>query len=480
MSVLKTFFKDTVIYGLAIVLPRLINFLLVRLHTDVLPNEGYSENTEFYVVAAFFNVILTYGMETSFFRFFSKNKDKDRVLSTAIITIVVSTFIFGILLFLFRVPISEALRINTDFYSLLVGITLIDTLIVIPFAYLRVTGRPIKFASIKLINVFIMVLLNVLLLSTTYGSEGLRSLFNVENNVEYIFIANLIASAFVLILVLPYFFKAKLNFEFKVLKQFLSYGWPIMIAGLAFVINENLDKWLLPQLEGEFVNGAYSACYKLAVFMTLFIQAFRMGAEPFFFNHSVKENATQTYATILKYFTIVGALGLMFVVIYIDLLRPIFIKKESYLLALDIVPIVLLANLCLGIYHNLSIWYKLTDRTRFGMYISLTGAAITIGFNIMFIPKIGFMACAYATLIAYSLMMLISYVLGRKYYPVPYDLSRIAIYLIVSTSLSFITYYHLDRNILLGTVFLLLFVVIVAFLERKELKLILKKNRISN
>lgn len=475
MGVLKTFFKDTVIYGLAIVLPRLINFLLVRLHTDVLPNEGYSENTEFYVVAAFFNVILTYGMETSFFRFFSKNKDKDGVLSTAMITIVVSTFIFGILLFLFRVPISETLRINTDFYSLLVGITLIDTLIVIPFAYLRVTGRPIKFASIKLINVLIIVLLNVLLLSTTYGSEGFRALFNVQNTVEYIFIANLIASAVVLILVLPYFFKAKLNFEPKVLKQLLNYGWPIMIAGLAFVINENLDKWLLPQIEGEFINGAYSACYKLAVFMTLFIQAFRMGAEPFFFNHSDKENATQNYAIILKYFTIVGALGLMIVVIYIDLLRPIFIKKESYLLALDIVPIVLLANLCLGIYHNLSIWYKLTDRTRFGMYISLIGAAITIGFNIVFIPKIGFMACAYATLIAYSLMMLLSYGLGRKYYPVPYDVSRIAIYLLISTAFSFITYYHLDRNMLLGTVFLLLFVAIITFLERKELKLILKK-----
>ena len=328
MGVLKTFFKDTFIYGLAIVLPRLINFLLVRLHTDVLPNESYSENTEFYVVAAFFNVILTYGMETSFFRFFSKNKDKDSVLSTAIITIITSTFVFGILLFLFRIPISEALRINTDFYSLLVGITLIDTLIVIPFAYLRVTGRPIKFASIKLVNVLIMVLLNVLLLSTTYGSETLKGLFNVENEVEYIFIANLIASAVVLILVLPYFFKAKLNFDPNVLKQLLSYGWPIMIAGFAFVINENLDKWLLPQTEGEFINGAYSACYKLAVFMTLFIQAFRMGAEPFFFNHSDKKNATQTYATILKYFTIVGALGLMIVVIYIDLLRPIFIKKE--------------------------------------------------------------------------------------------------------------------------------------------------------
>ncbi|WP_040252974.1 lipopolysaccharide biosynthesis protein [Psychroserpens mesophilus] len=475
MSVLKTFFKDTVIYGLAIVLPRLINFLLVRLHTDVLPNEGYSENTEFYVVAAFFNVILTYGMETSFFRFFSKNKDKDSVLSTAMITIVVSTFIFGILLFLFRVPISEALRINTDFYSLLVGITLLDTLIVIPFAYLRVTGRPVKFAAIKLINVLIIVLLNVLLLSTTYGSDRLKSLFTVENNVEYIFIANLIASAVVLILVLPYFFKAKLNFEAKILKQLLNYGWPIMIAGLAFVINENLDKWLLPQIEGEFVNGAYSACYKLAVFMTLFIQAFRMGAEPFFFNHSEKENATQTYATILKYFTIVGALGLMIVVIYIDLLRPIFIKKESYLLALNIVPIVLLANLCLGIYHNLSIWYKLTDRTRFGMYISLIGATITIVFNIVFIPEIGFMACAYATLIAYGLMMLISYILGRKYYPVPYQVNRIALYLFVSTVLSFITYYHFDRNMLLGTVFLLLFVVLVAFLERKELKLLTQK-----
>ncbi len=448
----------------------------MRLHTDVLPNEGYSENTEFYVVAAFFNVILTYGMETSFFRFFSKNKDKNKVLSTAMITIVLSTFIFGALLLLFRIPISETLRINTDFYTLLVGITLIDTLIVIPFAYLRVTGKPIKFALIKLLNVLVIVALNVLLLSKAYGSERLRQLFNVDNNVEYIFIANLIASAVVLVLVLPYFFKAKLQFDTHILKQLLNYGWPIMVAGLAFVINENLDKWLLPEMEGEFVNGAYSACYKLAVFMTLFIQAFRMGAEPFFFNHSDKENATQTYATILKYFTIVGALGLMIVVIYIDVLRPVFIKKESYLLALDIVPIVLLANLCLGIYHNLSIWYKLTDRTRFGMYISIVGAAITIAFNLIFIHKIGFMACAYATLIAYGLMMLISYALGQKYYPVPYDINRIGIYLLLSAGLSFITYYYFDRDILIGTVFLLFYIALIAFLEKKELQLLLKRS----
>ena len=477
MSVLQKFFKDTVIYGLAIVLPRLINFLLVRLHTDVLPNEGYSENTEFYIVAAFFNVVLTYGLETSFFRFFSKQQEKDKVLSTSLISIITTTFVFGIVLFVFRDAISKTLRINTDFYNLLVSITLIDTMVVIPFAYLRVTGRPIKFALLKLINVLIIVVLNILLLSITYGSESLRGLFNVSNPVEYIFIANLIASGFILLMVLPYMFKTKFIFDTSIFKQLINYGLPIMVAGLAFVINENLDKWLLPSYdyEGEYINGAYSACYKLAVFMTLFIQAFRMGAEPFFFNHSDKANAKETYATILKYFTIVGTLGLIIVTVYIDVLRPIFIKKESYLLALDIVPIVLLANLCLGIYHNLSIWYKLTDKTRYGMYISLIGAVITIGFNVVFIPKLGFMACAYATLLAYGLMMLISLGLGRMHYPVPYDFKRIAMYLLCGTLISFLSYYQFDRDILIGTVFLCAFVIAVVLLEKKDLKRILKK-----
>ena len=475
MSVLQKFFKDTVIYGLAIVLPRLINFLLVRLHTDVLPNEGYSENTEFYIVAAFFNVVLTYGLETSFFRFFSKQKEKDKVLSTSLISIITTTFVFGIVLFVFRDAISKTLRINTDFYNLLVSITLIDTMVVIPFAYLRVTGRPIKFALLKLINVLIIVVLNILLLSITYGSESLRGLFNVSNPVEYIFIANLIASGFILLMVLPYMFKTKFIFDTSIFKQLINYGLPIMVAGLAFVINENLDKWLLPSYEGEYINGAYSACYKLAVFMTLFIQAFRMGAEPFFFNHSDKANAKETYATILKYFTIVGTLGLIIVTVYIDVLRPIFIKKESYLLALDIVPIVLLANLCLGIYHNLSIWYKLTDKTRYGMYISLIGAVITIGFNVVFIPKLGFMACAYATLLAYGLMMLISLGLGRMHYPVPYDFKRITMYLLCGTLISFLSYYQFDRDILIGTVFLCAFVIAVVLLEKKDLKRILKK-----
>ncbi len=475
MGVLKTFFKDTVIYGLAIVLPRLINFLLVRLHTDVLPNEAYSENTEFYVVAAFFNVILTYGMETAFFRFFSNNKNKEQVLSTAIISIVLSTIILGIALFVFRTPISEVLHINTSFYTLLVAITLVDTLIVVPFAYLRVTGRPLRFASIKLINVLIIVVLNILFLSTSYGVKTLQNLFDVSDKVEYIFIANVIASVSVLLLVFPYYFKNKLQFDINILKQLLNYGWPIMVAGLAFVINENLDKWLLPNYEGEYINGAYSACYKLAVFMTLFIQAFRMGAEPFFFNHSKAENAKETYAVILKYFTIVGALGLLMVTVYIDWLRPVFIKKESYLVAINIVPVVLLANLCLGIYHNLSVWYKLTDKTQYGMYISLVGAVVTIVFNVVYIPVIGFMACAYATLLAYGLMMSLSYLIGRRHYKVPYAIGRIGFYLGFSTLLSFISFYLFERDIIIGTVFLCLFLIAVVILEKKQIRQLLKR-----
>ncbi len=475
MSVLKSFFKDTVIYGLAIVLPRLINFLLVRLHTDVLPNEGYSKNTEFYVVAAFFNVVLTYGLETSFFRFFSKQKEKDKVLSTALISILVSTFSFGLMLLAFRDVIADTLSINPDFYTILIGITLIDTLVVIPFAYLRVIGKPVKFAILKLINVFIIVILNVLFLHKTLGLEALQNLIPVTNKVEYIFIANLIASALILIMVTPYIFKLKWVFDTSIFKQLLNYGLPIMVAGLAFVINENLDKWLLPKYEGQYINGAYSACYKLAVFMTLFIQAFRMGAEPFFFNQATQKNAKTTYAVILKYFTIVGVLGLMIVTVYIDWLRPLFIKNQSYLLALDIVPIVLLANLCLGIYHNLSIWYKLTDKTQFGMYISIIGAVLTIAINVYGIPRYGFMASAFATLIAYGGMMCISYFLGRKYYPVPYELPKIIVYLLVGVCFSFITYYVFDRNILIGTLFLCVFIGMVYKLEYNNLKQILKQ-----
>ncbi len=470
MNTLKLFFKDTAIYGLGTVLPRLISLFLVPLYTYVFENESYSENTEFYIVAAFFNVILTYGLETSFFRFFSRHKEKNKVISTALISISVSSLMFGVILFVFNQNIAQLFRINTNFYNILVAITLIDTMVVIPFAYLRVTGKPIKFGLLRLCNVLIVLTLNILLLSKTYSWHWLQAQIRVSSPIMYVFVANLIASSVILIMVLPYILKVKLQFDLGLFKKLLGYGLPIMVAGLAFVINENLDKWLLPNYEGKYINGAYSACYKLAAFMTLFIQAFRMGAEPFFFNYSEQKDAKQTYAIILKYFTIVGALGLMIITVYINLLSSKFIQNESYMLALDIVPIIVLANLFLGIYHNLSVWYKLTDKTKFGMYISIIGAVITISFNIIFIPKLGFMACAYATLLAYGCMMLVSFLLGKKHYPVPYDINKISMYLAVATLFSFVSYYNFNKNIIIGSILLLIFVTMVYLLEKKELQ----------
>ncbi|NQY04697.1 MAG: polysaccharide biosynthesis protein [Flavobacteriaceae bacterium] len=473
MSILKRFFKDTFIYGLAIVLPRIINFLLVRLHTDNLENEAFSDNTTFYVYAAFFNVFLTYGMETAFFRFFSKTKDKAIVFSTSLIALTVTTLTFGVIVFSLADQIAEILLINVRFFKILVGVTVLETLIVIPFAYLRVAGRPIRFAVLKMINVLVIVLLNILFLSEVYGSLYLRELIPVPEKVEYVFIANLMASIVVFILCLPYFLKSSWKFDGSLLKNMLRYGWPIMVAGFAFVINENLDKWLLPIMVDKATNGSYAACYKLGVFMTLFIQAFRMGAEPFFFNHAKEKNAPETYARILKYFTIVGSIGLVTIIVAIEPLKHLFIN-ESYYDALEIVPYILLANLFLGIYHNLAVWYKLTDKTRYGMYISLIGAAITILFNVVMIDVIGFMACAYATVTAYGTMMLISYFLGRKHYEVPYDVKRIVFYLILSTGLSLISFYQFPDNMWIGTALLCVFLAIIFFLERKELKQVLK------
>lgn len=474
MSVLKRFFQDTFIYGLAIVLPRVINFLLTRLYTDVLPNESFSTNTVFYVYAAFFNVLFTYGMETAFFRFFSKHEQQNKVLSTALISIFTTTLFAGVILFSFAENFAHFMSIDLFSYQILIGITLIETLLIIPFAYLRVTGKPVRFALIKLLNVGIIVGLNVLFLAKNYQVEWLRECFSVNNEVVYIFIANAIASSTILLIMSPYFFKSKLEFDIQILKKLLHYGWPIMIAGVAFVVNENFDKWFLDG-QDKFTNGAYSACYKIAVFMTLFVTAFKMGAEPFFFTHAKDKNAKRNYATILKYFTIAGTIGLLTITVYIDLIKQLIIKNDSYLLALNIVPIILLANLCLGIYHNLSVWYKLTDRTQYGMYISIIGAIITVSVILIFSPEYGFMACAYATLFAYASMMIISYFLGQKHYPVPYQIKRIGLYLGVSALFSYLAFYQFDRNIYIGTLLLSGFLLLIVVNEKKEFTQLLKK-----
>ena len=370
-------------------------------------------------------------------------------------------------------------NLKQSYFNLLVGVLALDTLVVVPFAYLRATGRPIKFTAIKLSNIVVYVLLNFFFLWAIPKFGWQFSFYDKTDLVQYIFVANLAASVLTLLLLSPYFFKTKLEFNTTIFKQLLNYGWPIMVAGLAYVINENFDKWLLPELLGKNINGAYSGCYKIAVFMTIFIQGFRLGAEPFFFNHAKEQNAKQTYAAIMKYFVIFGSFMLVFIVAYLDVFKELIVRDEAYWIAIDIVPIVLLANLFLGMYFNLAIWYKLTDKTRYGMYISVFGALITIAFNYYMIPKIGFMASAWATLAAYGVMMITSYLLGRKHYPVPYNISNIFTYLFVAVVLATIAYTNLlfKPNYYISTVCVFVFLGVVFLLEKNDIKQLLNRKK---
>ena len=446
-----------------------MNFVLVPLHTDTLETSSYSDNTTFYVYAAFFNVLLTYGMETAFFRFFSKSEEKQKVFSTAMISLTVTAVLFLSVVLIFNQQLAELVNLNQNYFNLLIGVLVLDTIVAIPFAYLRATGRPIKFAAVKMVNILTVVVLNFFFLwAIPKYSIGFPN-YDSNDLVKYIFIANLVASGVTFLLLSPYFFKTKLQFSKAIFKQLLNYGLPIMVAGLAYVINENFDKWLLPDVLGKDINGAYSGCYKIAVFMTIFIQAFRLGAEPFFFNHAKEKNAKETYARIMKYFVIFGSAMLIFIIAYLDVFKSLIVRDESYWGAIDIVPIVLLANLCLGIYFNLAIWYKLTDKTRYGMYLSLLGATITIVFNVVMIEKIGFIAAAWATLLAYGIMMIVSYVLGQKFYPVPYSLKRILGYLLFAIILSIIAL-NTNANYYINTMLVLVFLGIVYFSEKNEIK----------
>jgi O-antigen/teichoic acid export membrane protein len=453
-----------------------MNFILVPLHITTLGTTSYSDNTTFYVYAAFFNVVLTYGMETAFFRFFNLNKDKDKVFSTALISLTVSTLIFFAVVLLFSKTLAEMVNLSQVYFNLLLGVLVLDALVVVPYAYLRATGRPIKFTAIKLSNVGVYVALNFFFLWAIPTFGIIFPNYNSNDVVQYIFISNLIASVSTLLLLTPYFFKTKLTFSIQIFKELIHYGWPIMIVGLAYVINENFDKWLLPEVLGKSINGAYSGCYKIAVFMTIFIQAFRLGAEPFFFNHAKELNAKETYAKIMKYFVILGSLMFVFTVAFLNIFKELIVTDSAYWIAIDIVPIVLLANLLLGIYFNLAIWYKLTDNTRYGMYIAIIGAIITIAFNYIMIPIWGFMASAWATLITYATMTTISYFIGKKHYPVPYDVLRIGSYLLIASVFSAVSYLRFNDDYYISTILVLLFLGIIFLLEKREIKqFIIKK-----
>ncbi|WP_415376314.1 oligosaccharide flippase family protein [Patiriisocius sp. Uisw_017] len=485
MSVFKKLFQQTFIYGLATVLPRALAIVLVPLYTNVMePSEfGVYATLMSYIILG--NVVLSYGMETAFFRFINKRpKEKKQVQSTALTSVFISSISFFLIAYFLRKEIGSLIEFDTRYVTYALLILVLDALAIIPFVWFRANQKPMDYAVIKIVNVCINLGCNLFFflvlpkLITTNPNSIWESMHLSENKVLYVFIANIIASGATLLFILPQYFKIGFGFHKAICLEMLKYAFPVLIAGIAFSINEAFDKillaYLLPDDIAKTEVGVYAACYKLGVFMTLFATAFRLGIEPFFFTHAKEKNAKETYALITKYFSILGCIIFLFVMVYVDFFKELLIQDEAYWVALSVVPFILLANLCLGIYHNLSVWYKVTDRTRFGAYISVVGALITLGLNFVLIPIISYKGSAIATLAAYATMMCLSYYFGKKYYPVPYSVKKIGGYLLLAILFSGLSFYVFDRNLIIGTVLLLVFLIIVVFSEKKEVAKILK------
>ncbi|NER13215.1 oligosaccharide flippase family protein [Leptobacterium flavescens] len=487
MSAIKKLFKHTFIYGLATVLPRMLNFILVPLYTTEGVLESAAEYGKVSVIFSYFvlfNVLFSYGMETAFFRFFNKEENKDRVVGTSALSIIISSSVLLALGFLFTDQIAAFIGIDREIIQLVIWILFLDVLVVIPFAWLRANERPMRYAIIKIVNVIVNLGLNLFFLlwlkDLAQNGSVFETIYRPHYQINYIFISNLVASALTLLLVAGFYLKINYTFHTGLLKKMLRYAFPVLIAGIAFSINETFDRILLdillPEDIAETEVGKYAACYKLAVFMTLFATAFRLGIEPFFFSHANSSKPQDGYARITEYFVIFGSAILLSVVVFADVLKPIIIRSEEYWEAMSIVPLILLANLCLGIYHNLSVWYKVTDQTKYGAYISVFGALITLALNFILIPIIGYMGAAIATLAAYGSMMLLSFYLGQRKYPIPYNLKKTGGFLVLSILFSGIAFYGFDRNLFIGCGLLLVFLIMIYFSEKEMLKRIFIKN----
>lgn len=485
MSLYKNLFKQTAIYGLATVLPRMFSFLLVPLYTDLLPKAEYGKVSIIFAWMIFFNVILAYGMETAFFRFYNNEKDKENVIETTTVSIFWSSFIFLFTAMLFRNSLADWSDIDSQYVIYTIWILALDALVIVPFSKLRARQRPMVYAIIKIGNVVINLSLSIFFLlylpkiAQAYPDGYLSSLYVENFQVGYIFVANIIASLLTFVVLSPNYIYLKWKFDFGLWKRMIRYGLPIMIAGIAFAINEQFDKILLgkllPSNVAEAEVGVYSACYKLGLFMVLYRTAYTLGIEPFFFSHASNENAPQTYATITKYFVIFGSFILLSVIVFADLIKYVMIRDTSYWEAMKVVPLIILANFFLGIYTNLSVWYKLIDKTYIGAYISIIGAVVTLVLNFLLIPSLSYYGSAIATITAYGSMMLISYYFGNKYYPIPYEIKKISGYLLLSTVFSVISFYGFRENYIVGISLLILFLYFIYHNEKETLNRILKR-----
>jgi O-antigen/teichoic acid export membrane protein len=488
LSNIKKLAGQTMWYGVSSIAARFLNYLLTPFLTGALTKADYGKMSLVYSAIPVLNVLFTYGMETAFFRFANKDADKKKIYNTAATSVIISTLLFGFTLLLFNDQLATIAGVGNypELIKLSIFIIMLDTLTIIPFAKLRLDSKPRKYAFIKvagiLINIFFTFFFLLWCKNATEKdpTSFWANFFSTKHNpVYYIVLANLFQAIVTLLLLYKEVLTIKLRIDPQLWKQLLKYSAPLIIVGLGGVINEVMDRQMLhiwvpgdANFKEEQV-GIYSACYKLSILITLFVQAFRMGAEPFFFKQAESENPQRTYARVMKFFVIVISIMFLVVALYLPVWRKFIADKHWE--GLKVVPILLLANMFLGIYYNLSIWYKLGHKTSAGAYITLTGAAITILINYFFIPYFGYMACAWATFFCYGSMMVFSFVWGQKEYKIPYAWKKLCAYMVIAVLLFFIHkgIISFTGNIIIShavaTVLLAMYVWFIAQVEKKEL-----------
>jgi O-antigen/teichoic acid export membrane protein len=486
---------QTAVYGVSSIVGRVLTYLLVPLYTKRFDPAAYGIVTELYAYVAFLNVVFTFGMETAFFRFANRpGADRRQLYSQVLSLLLLSSVVLCGLLILFAKPIAEVLRFpGQERYLIWLALVMaIDAVVSIPFARLRLEGKAKKFAAVRLTNIVVNVALTlffVVFCADVWAGKylvGLRPIigyvYDPNLGVGYVFWVNLLANA----LYIPLLWRELTDFKFQLgwasLPPLWKYSYPIMLMGLTGMINETLDRpmlkfWLpqgfYPGLSNEAAVGIYGACYKLSIFMSLVIQAFRYAAEPFFFSQAQEKNSPATFAVVLKWFTLCCAIIFVGVSLNLDILKELFLRQPAYQMGIVVVPILLLANLFLGVYYNLSVWFKLTDRTYFGTYISAGGAVLTIILNFLLIPIFGYLGCAITTLVCYFTMAVICWALGNRYFPVPYPVARIGAWLLFAISVVAIGWFTPIQNIWLSHGFHLLltlaFVGALAWVEGRTL-----------
>ncbi len=484
MNPLKRLAGETAIYGFSSIVARLLNYLLVVLYTRVFTTEEYGIINELYAYSAFLIIILTYGMETGFFRFINKHKDKEQVFSTAIISLFTSSLFFIVMITLLHTNVASLL--DYEQYSemiLMLGITVaIDAFSTITFAKLRSENRAVRFVMIKVFNITVNILMNLIFLLflpnflDANPESSLNAIYNPDFGIGYVILSNLTATLLTLIILLKEMVSIKVAFSMTLLKRMLTYSLPLLISGLAGTVNESVDRimlrWRLPDtINAQEQLGIYGANIRIAVLMVLFIQMFRYAAEPFFFRYQGKADSQELYAKVMKYFVIAGILIFLGITFYLDVFKHII--GSSFHEGLNIVPVVLFGNLLLGVYFNLSVWYKLTDNTKFGAYLAITGAAVTIGINFFLIPFYGYMASAWAHVACYAVMCLFSFFLGKRYLKIPYDLKRISVYFIFAAIIFLIAisinFTNIVTEYIIKSLLIVCYCTCIYYMEKDEL-----------